>query len=238
MATLFRPAFTAGVVAVSASAIVFTSVITPRPDMSVAHASSTVASYVSVELQAATQQLFPQRRLSPSSSLSTAQLLDTVRALGTIQALSTGGVTPTLVPTQPLINLANFIDAAYLAIEPWVEYAFDVAAYVLSWVPYGWLISDQIWVVYNFVESLVHSGVFNTTDWLRGEGSALKNIADWIVDLGLATVWLGIDEIGAWVPLPPLPFYPPRPPYADVPEGLFGDILVSASNALAQVSNG
>jgi len=238
MATLFRPAFTAGVAAVSASAIVFTSVITPRPDVSVAHVSSTVASYVSVELRAATQQLFPQRGLSPSSSLSTAQLLDTVRALGTIRALSTGGVTPTLVPTQPLINLANFIDAAYLAIEPWVEYAFDVAAYVLSWVPYGWLISDQIWVVYNFVESLVHSGVFNTTDWLRGQGSALKNISDWIVDAGLALIWLGLDELSAWVPLPPLPYYPPRPPVADLPEGLLGNVVVSASHAIASVSNG
>ena len=205
---------------VSASAIAFTTLVTPLPDTSVADASSTVASHVSVDLRAATQQLVQERQLSSTSSLSTAQVLDTVRAL------STAGVTPTLVPTPPLINLANFIDAAYLAIEPWVEYAFEVAAYVLSWIPYGWLIDDQIWVVYNFVESLVRSGVFNTTDWLRGQGSALKNISDWIVDAGLALVWLGLDELASWVPLPPLPYYPPRPPVADLPEGLFGDVLV------------
>jgi hypothetical protein len=75
------------------------------------------------------------------------------------------------------------------------------------------------------------------TDWLRGQGSALKNIGDWVVDLGLAFIWLGIDELGAWAPLPPLPFYPPRPPWADIPEGGIGDLAVGISNAIALVSN-
>ena len=229
MAISIRPALRGGVAAASAVVVVLAAAVTPVPDAS----GPPDVSHAAVELQAAALPLAPGRALTVISSLSPAQVLD----IG--QALSSAAVTPTIAPSPPLINLANFIDWAYLAIEPWVEYGVDVAAYVAAWIiPYvGWIVINQVDVVYNFVESLVHSGVFNFTDWLRGQGSAAKNIADWIVDAGLALVWLGIDEIGAWVPLPPLPFYPPRPPYADVPEGLFGDVLVSASSALAQVAN-
>jgi len=219
---------------VSAVAISFVLVVAPISGQPTAPAAAPVVSQMAVQIRNATQQLGHGGERSVFSALSTAQVLDIGRVL------SSSAVTPTIAPSPPLIAIADFIDWAYLAIEPWVRYAVDVAAYVAAWIiPYvGWIVINQVDVVYNFVESLVQSGVFNTTDWLRGEGSALKNIADWIVDLGLATVWLGIDEIGAWIPLPPLPFYPPRPPYADVPEGMFGDVLVSASHALAQLSNG
>ncbi|MGP4054465.1 hypothetical protein ACTWP6_06510 [Mycobacterium sp. 4D054] len=145
--------------------------------------------------------------------------------------------TPTLVPTPGLVALANAIDNAYNVIEPWVRYGFEVASDVVAWIPWVGIFANQIMVVYNFVESLINSGVFNTTDWLRGQGSALKNVADWVVDLGLAVVWLGIDEVGAWIPLPPIGFYPPRPPAADLPEGFLGNAVVGASHLLADVSN-
>ena len=47
-----------------------------------------------------------------------------------------------------------------------------VAAWFIPWV--GWIVDDQITVLYNFGENLVNSAVFNTTDRLRGQGSALK----------------------------------------------------------------
>ncbi|OBF29326.1 hypothetical protein A5724_25530 [Mycobacterium sp. ACS1612] len=233
MAIRLRAALRGGVAAASAVVIALAALITPASDTSKPAIGTPAASHVAVELRDAVQSLPPGPALSALSSLSPAQVLD----IG--QALTSSAVTPTIAPSPPLINLANFIDWLYLAIEPWVEYTVDVAAYIAAWIiPYvGWIVTSQVDVVYNFVESLVHSGVFNFTDWLRGQGSALKNVADWVVDAGLALVWLGIDELGAWIPLPPLPFYPPRPPWADVPEGLFGDVLVSASNALAAVSN-
>ncbi|MEZ0341772.1 hypothetical protein ACAG25_17535 [Mycobacterium sp. pV006] len=145
--------------------------------------------------------------------------------------------TPTLASTPSLIAFADAVDAAYEAIEKWVRYGFQVASDIIVWIPYIGILGNQIMVVYSFVESLINSGVFNTTDWLRGEGSVLKNVADWVVDLGLATVWLGIDEVGAWIPLPPVDIYPPRPPAADLPEGFLGDAVVGASHLLADVSN-
>jgi hypothetical protein len=212
-----RSALTAGMATISACAIAFTPVV--APDTSTARAPTATSALATVDLLAAVE---------PAS----ARLL-----LDAGQPRSAAAVAP--VPTAPSREtLADAIDALYLAVEPWVRYGFEVAAYIVSWLPYGWLIDDQIWVLYNFGESLVHSGVFNSTDWLRGDGSAPKNIADWIVDAGLALIWLGLDELSAWVPLPPLPYYPPRPPYADVPEGVFGDIVVALSNAVARVSNG
>jgi hypothetical protein len=219
-----RSALTAGVAGISASVIALSPSLTPLPQYSMSQASSTVASHATVDLRAVTLPLFP-----PAPT--TAQLLEA------LESLRAAAVTPGIVTTPGLINLANAIDAAYLAIEPWVAYAFEVVSYVLGWIPYGWIIDDQIFVIYNFVESLIHSGVFNTTDWLRGEGSALKNIADWIVDAGLSLVWLGLDELSAWVPLPPLPAYPPRAPWADLPEGFLGNAVVELSAAIATVSH-
>jgi hypothetical protein len=220
-----------GLVVASATAVTFAAVAAPAPEVRAEHAS--VPTAICVELTAASQ---PQPPTPALAQLSPAQVLEAARVVQAGQALSAAA--PNLATTPGLTNLADFIDNAYVEIEKWVRYAFEWVAYAAGWIPYiGWIINDQIWVVYNFVESLIHSGVFNVTDWMRGEGTFAKNLADWVVDLGLAVAWLAIDEIGAWIPLPPFN-YPPRPPWADLPEGLFGDVIVDASAALARVSNG
>ena len=62
-------------------------------------------------------------------------------------------------------NLANTIDSIYIAVEPWVQYGFEVATAVVRWIPYvGWF-AGLIMDGYFFVESLVASGVFNFTDF-------------------------------------------------------------------------
>lgn len=114
------------------------------------------------------------------------------------------------IPIAP--NLADTIDSIYIAVEPWVQYGFEVATAAVSWIPYvGWF-AGQIMVLYNFGESMVASGVFNFTDWLRGDGGIAENLVDFGVDVGLAFVWLGLDEVAQFVPLPPFCCYPPRPP--------------------------
>jgi hypothetical protein len=130
------------------------------------------------------------------------------------------GDTPTIppvvaAPTAFAIapGLANTIDNIYITVEPWVRYGFELGAYALGWVPYvgGWaggLLMDG----YNFGESLVASGVFNITDFLRGDGGIINNLVDFGVDVAYAFVWLGIDVASTFIPLPPLPWYPPRPP--------------------------
>lgn len=122
------------------------------------------------------------------------------------------------IPIAP--NLANTIDATYNAIEPWVQYGFEVAAAAVAWIPYvGWF-SGQIMVLYDFGESIVASGVYNFTDFLRGDGGIISNLVDFGIDVGLAFVWLGLDEVAQFFPLPPFCCYPPRPPVADVDLGV------------------
>ncbi|MCT7656996.1 hypothetical protein [Mycobacterium deserti] len=124
---------------------------------------------------------------------------------------------PMMLPHQSLQlaiapNLANAIDNAYLAVEPWVQYGFELATAAVAWIPYvGWF-SGQIMVLYDFGESIVASGVFNFTDVLRGDGGIIANLVDFGIDVGLAFVWLGLDELAQFVPLPPFCCYPPRPP--------------------------
>ena len=93
-----------------------------------------------------------------------------------------------------------------------MQYGFEVATAVVRWIPFvGWF-AGQIMVFYHFFESTVASGVFNFTDWLRGQGGIVENLVDFGVDVGLAFVWLGLDELAQFVPLPPFCCYPPRPP--------------------------
>jgi hypothetical protein len=128
-------------------------------------------------------------------------------------------VVPTAVPGVPNVlaipiapGLADSIDNFYLSVEPWVQYGFEVATAALAWVPYVGFLSGLIMDGYFFGESIVASAVFNFTDFLRGDGGIIENLVDFGVDVGLAFVWLGLDTLNTFVPLPPCNCYPPRPP--------------------------
>ena len=124
-------------------------------------------------------------------------------------------------PNFPPVVVGNSIDAVvknlYNAIEPWVEWGFDVAAYAVGWVPYvGWL-APQISIFYDFGERIVRSIVFNVADWLGG------NISFWdgLVNVGIDTInsfiYLANDQLRFWLPSFPIPPLPPIGPFvADV----------------------
>lgn len=189
-----------------------------------------------IQLMAAVQQ--PDE---PGPRLLQILLSDPARLLG--PAVPVGTISPPPAPIQFAIapNIADTIDGIYIAVEPWVEYGFQVAADLLGWVPWvGWL-SGQIMVFYRFGEGIVASGVFNFTDWLRGDEGAIPNLVDFGLDVGRAFVWLGIDEWNYFLPpLPPLPIpRPPRPP-AEGPflalESLMGPTATS-SDEVANAGN-
>jgi hypothetical protein len=69
--------------------------------------------------------------------------------------------------------LGNAIIGAYSAIEPWVAYGVDLADYALGWVPYGWLIGDQINIFY---DSLEPGGDRSATT--SAGGSAVRSASD------------------------------------------------------------
>ena len=116
-----------------------------------------------------------------------------------------------------------------------MQYGFEVATAVVRWIPYvGWF-AGLIMDGYFFGESLVASGVFNFTDWLRGNGGFVENLVDFGVDVGLAFIWLGLDALNTFIPLPPFCCYPPRPPV----QGPFlaATTLVGPTETPVQVAN-
>jgi hypothetical protein len=212
----------AGAAAATATAVALAPVqVTPRDIAVPAHPTSTqpVLSQAMVELLAAASRMTAAVPVPPKPlpTPGTGLISGPTGASGVSGAAPTAAVTvtPTATPIAP--NLANTIDQIYITVEPWVRYGFEVAAYAVSWIPYVGGLSGLIMDGYNFGQSIVASAVFNTTDWLRGNGTFLTNLVDFGVDVGLAFVWLGIDVANTFVPLPPIPL-PPRPPL----QGPFG----------------
>jgi hypothetical protein len=115
-------------------------------------------------------------------------------------------------PTEPLPtpgSIPSSLEAAYHAIEPWVQYGFEIAQYAVGWIPYvGWL-SGQIMIFYQLGEGIVHAIAHNTLDWLDGNGSFAQNLGEgirWSID---TLIQFGINEWNYF--LPPLPPFPPIP---------------------------
>ncbi|WP_319436651.1 hypothetical protein [Mycobacterium sp. RTGN5] len=125
---------------------------------------------------------------------------------------SLGQPPPTAPANTPIPVATGTNDAIkniYNAVEPWVRYGFEVATYVVGWVPYvGWL-SGQIMIFYNFGERIVRSITFNVADWLFGPLPFVQGLRNVARDSWNALVQLGIDEWNYF--LPPLPPLPPLP---------------------------
>ena len=117
---------------------------------------------------------------------------------------------PAPTPNPTAGGLEDAIINAYHAIEPWVRWGFELAAYAVGWVPYvGWL-APQIMIFYNFGERIVESLVVNSANWLLGPLNFVDALGNVARDSWNALVQLGIDQWNFWLPslppLPPLPF--------------------------------
>jgi hypothetical protein len=104
-------------------------------------------------------------------------------------------------------SIGNAIEAAYLAIEPWVQYGFNLAAYAASFVVGG--LAQQINFFYYLFEPIVQAGLFNTIDWLQGTITFSQGLANFWSATTASINWFIQTEIN-WVlgylpPLPPLP---------------------------------
>ncbi len=204
MSTSVRSYLVAGAAAATATAIALTPVQATPADIAVpAHPTSTQPqlSQAMIDLLAAASRM--TAAVTPKSPTQTgaAPALG-VAPMATVPRDAT--VQPAAIPIAP--NLANTIDQIYVDVEPWVQYGFEVAASIIGWVPWvGWAAGGLLMDAYTFGESLVASGVFNFTDWLRGDGGIIQNLADFGADAVQAVVQLGINIVATFIPLPPLP---------------------------------
>jgi hypothetical protein len=132
--------------------------------------------------------------------------LTAASALLTPAAMTNASVAPAALASA---SIGNAIEAAYLAIEPYVEYGFDLAAYVVGFLPYVGFLYPQIYFFYDLFEPIVRSGLFNTLDWLGGEITFAQGLSNFSAATTASINQFINTEIN-WVlgflpPLPPLP---------------------------------
>jgi PE family len=129
--------------------------------------------------------------------------LTAARALLTSAAMTNAVVAPAAFGSG---SIGDAIEAAYLRIEPWVQYGFNLAAYAAGWLPWvGWL-APQINFFYYLFEPMVQAALFNTIDWLQGTITFSQGLANfWAATTASINQFIQTEINWALGFLPPLP---------------------------------
>lgn len=191
-----RSMLTAGVSGVAATAVVFASSVTPLPE-------KPSTQWLPVQLSAAVT--------TPADP-----------TLNAIERIAPSLFTPAPAPpavVQPQNAASNAIDFVYSISRYWANYvSLDLGPWLIGWIPFGYLINDQIYIWYpTFVLPVVDSFVY---DFLDPVVNNPLNINVWLGGLGAIanTAWNGAvsgvqQEINYLLSLQWLPFpIPPLPP--------------------------
>jgi hypothetical protein len=202
-----RTRLTVGIAAITASAVVLapTTAQTPRPDVRQLSAPR-------VALAAAVKPLV----VTPM----TAKQLDTARTVIGRLDPKTASLLPQAAPA-PLNAASNSIASAYEWLQGWVSYGVELAQYALQFIPYGYLIGNQIGIVYDtLVLPISDSVVYDLIIPVVNDPLNLASYVNGAVAVGSTTVNafinFGIAEFNyffGWLipPIPPLPFAATEP---------------------------
>jgi len=213
-----RSMLAAGAAVVTATAL---TVAAPEPAASAPKAATSHVAAAPLRLTAAVQPL----AVTDLPDLLTGWVQNLVPSAGA------GVPTPQVQPLALGTSIGTFIENAYMTIEPWVEWGFELAAYVVGWIPWVGLLAPQIMIFYNTGEQIVQSIVFNFADWIDGQVGFLQGLRNIAVDTINAGIYFINQEIATY--FPPLPPIPPLGGFAAaVPdEGVDGgDELVDDSD--------
>jgi hypothetical protein len=143
--------------------------------------------------------------LRPTGGISA---LTSASALLAPAAMTNAALAPAAVAAA---SLGDTIKAGYLAIEPYVQYGFELAAYAAGFVPYVGYLAQQINIFYYLFEPIVQSVLFNTIDWLQGSITFSQELNNLFVATTASINQFIQNEIN-WLfgyILPPLPPIPP-----------------------------
>ena len=197
-----RAALMAGVATVTASAVLVAPSVQPLPPPKPQAAPTVQLAAQTVKLPdkaALTAWLQALQRQSPN-------------AAGAVQPFAAAQATPT-AELFAFPGLGNAIINAYNIIEPWVAYGVDVADWALGWIPFGWLIGDQINIFYDSLEPAVQSIFYNIGWWVGGSISFWDGLNNVILDGANAFIGLLNAEIRYG-----FGFLPPLPPGFPIPQ--------------------
>lgn len=95
-------------------------------------------------------------------------------ASGALQLQPTGGASGLSAE-----SIGNAIKNLYNAVEPWVQYGFNLTAWAVGWLPYIGILAPQINFFYYLGEPIVQAVLFNAIDFVDGTvtfSQALTNI--------------------------------------------------------------
>lgn len=116
----------------------------------------------------------------------------------------------------PLNAASDGINAAYQWLQGWVNYGVELTQYVLQFIPYGYLIGDQVGIVYyDLVVPIADSVVYDLIDQVVNDPLNIWSYVNGIGAVAATTVAsfinLGIAELNyffGWLipPIPPIPF--------------------------------
>ncbi len=106
-----------------------------------------------------------------------------------------------------LLPLGTAIENAYLAIEPWVAYGFELVSYAVRWLFLIGILAPQINYFYYLVEPIVQSVLFNAIDFLDGTVSFAQGLNN-IYAAGAASINQFIATETYWF----RSLFPPPPP--------------------------
>jgi hypothetical protein len=109
-------------------------------------------------------------------------------------------------------SIGDAIENAYLTIEPWVQYGFNLAAYAVGYLPFIGILAPQINFFYYLFEPIVQSALFNTLDWLGGTITFSQGLSNfWAATTASINSFIQTEinwVLGFLPPLPPLPPFP------------------------------
>lgn len=201
-----RPLLTTGVALITAVALTFVPSVKDS-QQSARPAQTTSAAQIAtapIQLAAAVQPL--------ATTTLPSLLVEWVDRIVVPPSASAPFPTPQFPPVVGGTSVSSFIKNTYNAIEPWVQWGFELVAYGVGWVPYvGWL-APQIMIFYNLGERIVRSITFNIADWIGGQVSFAQGLINVGVDTINSFIFFANDQLAFW--LPPLPPIPPIGPFA------------------------
>jgi hypothetical protein len=107
-------------------------------------------------------------------------------------------------------SIGTAIENLYLRVEPFVQYGFELAAYVVGFVPWIGILAPQINFFYNLIEPIVQSGLFNIVDWLSRMITFSQGLSNFFAATTSSINAFIQTEINWFLSfLPPLPPLPP-----------------------------
>lgn len=149
-----------------------------------------------------------------------------------------------------VLNAASdVIDTVYAFTRYWANYvSLELGPWLINWIPFGYLISDQIQIWYpNFVLPVVDSFVYDFLDpvvndplnlavWAQGIGDIIDAAVNGVVNGVSAEIQYILDFGWFPIPLPPLPSFP-IPGAASADAEVDGADVESADVQLAAVED-